>query len=300
MVDTGNAVLRVQRRRKRIIRFVALGLLTVATVSLCVQAFIVEPDMLLVRDVAVATSRWPSHLPPLRLVAMSDIHAGSAFIDAAKLDQIVERVATLQPDVIFLLGDYLAQDVLLGQPMAPEVVAQHLGRLRAPLGVYAVLGNHDWTYDGERVWRALEQVGIVVLENRAVPLPGLSIWVAGLADDTTRKPDPERAFAAIPDDAAVIALAHDPALFSETAPRAALTLAGHTHGGQVALPLIGPLYIPTRAPLRYAYGHIREGGADLYVTSGIGTTVIPVRFNMPPEVAVITLHADPSVVHSIR
>ncbi len=185
---------------------------------------------------------------------------------------------------------------LFGMPMPPETIAAHLQGLRAKHGVFAVLGNHDWyRRGGERVWRALESVGIRVLENRATPLPGSGgrIWLAGIADDTTRHPDPQGTFRDIPEGAAVVAMTHDPAVFPDIPDRAALTLAGHTHGGQVAVPFWGALFIPGRSPLRYAYGHVAENGKDLYVTSGIGTTGLPVRFNAPPEIVVLTLGAPP-------
>lgn len=256
--------------------------------------FLVEPDMLRVRQVSIETAKWPSALTPLRLVAVADIHAGAPFIDEAKLDRLVAEVNAQDPDIVVLLGDYVIQTVLFGTPMPPETIAGHLAGLRAKHGVYAVLGNHDWYgRGGERVWRALEAAGMRVLENRAAPVPGTNdrVWLAGIADDTMRHPDPPGAFRSIPADAAVVAFTHDPAVFPDIPDRAALTLAGHTHGGQVAIPFWGAVFVPGRSPLRYAYGHVVENGKDLYVTSGVGTSMLPVRFDAPPEIVVITLGA---------
>jgi hypothetical protein len=272
---------------------IALSGLALLGLLLAIWGFLIEPGLLLVRHVTIETAKWPAALPPLRIVAVADIHAGAPHVDAAKLDRIVAEVSAQNPDVVLLLGDYVIQRVLFGTPMPPETIARHLSGLRAKHGVFAVLGNHDWYEDGERVWRAFESAGIPVLENHAVPLPGSDdrIWLAGIADDSTRHPDPAGTFRPIPVEAAVVALTHDPAVFPDVPARAALTLAGHTHGGQVAVPFWGALFIPGGSPLRYAYGHVAENGNDLYVTSGIGTTALPVRFNAPPEVVVITLRA---------
>jgi predicted MPP superfamily phosphohydrolase len=284
------------RRSVRPRRWAIAGLSGLAVLGLlsAIWGFLIEPDMLLVRRVSIETAKWPATLAPLRIVAVSDIHAGAPYVDEAKLDRLVAEINAQDPDVVLLLGDYIIQQVAFGKPMPPETIAGHLKGLRAKHGVYAVLGNHDWyPPGGERVWRSFEDAGIHVLENRAVPLPGSNerIWLAGIADDSTRDPDPYGTFRTIPAGAAVVAFTHDPAVFPDIPDRAALTLAGHTHGGQVAVPFWGALFIPSRAPLRYAYGHIAENGNDLYVTSGIGTTALPVRFNAPPEIVVITLQA---------
>lgn len=278
------------RRRGRWLA-ILLGLGAAVGLLMAVWALEIEPDMLRVRNVTVTSETWPAALPPLRIMAIADVHAGAPHIDEAKLDRIVAEANASDPDVVFLLGDYIIQGVPLGRPMPPEIIARHLGQLKARHGVFAVLGNHEWYGDGERVWRALEAVGIRVLENEAAPLPGFEgrVWVAGIADDSTRVPDVPGTLRAVPDAAAVIALTHDPAIFSEIPTRVALTLAGHTHGGQVSLPFWGPVGFPGRAPLRYVRGHIQEEGRHLFVSSGIGTSLLPIRFNVPPEIDVVTL-----------
>jgi predicted MPP superfamily phosphohydrolase len=284
---------RAPARRRLRTGVIALSALTVLGLLLAIWGFLIEPGLLLVRHVTIETAKWPATLPPLRMVAVADVHAGAPYVGEAKLDRIVAEVNAQNPDVVLLLGDYVIQHVLFGTPMPPDTIASHLGGLRAKHGVFAVLGNHDWYDGGKRVWRALENVGIRVLENSAVPLPGSEnrIWLAGIADDSTRHPHPAGIFRPIPEGAAVVAFTHDPAVFPDVPARAALTVAGHTHGGQVSIPFWGALFIPGRSPLRYAYGHIAENGNDLYVTSGIGTTALPVRFNAPPEIVVITLRA---------
>jgi len=154
-----------------------------------------------------------------------------------------------------------------------------------------VLGNHDWWFDGERIAAALRAQSITVLENDAAELvvDGQDLWLAGIADEMTRLPDAELALARVPVGATVLALTHNPDVFPELPARIALTVAGHTHGGQVALPFFGRLVVPSHFGTRYAAGLIIEGTRRLFVTSGIGTSIYPVRFRVPPEIAVLTL-----------
>lgn len=254
---------------------------------------VIEPDMLRVRYVEVTSDRWPSTMPPLRIAVIADLHTGAPHIDLAKVDDIVAASNELQPDLVFLLGDYVNQGVLFGSFVSPEDVAERLSRLQAGHGVYSVLGNHDWSFDGPRVARALQSNGFSVLENEAVSVvvPGGRIWIAGVADDTTRTPEVVRTVAPLPLGDPILLITHDPAVFEDVPDRVALTLAGHTHGGQVYLPGIGALILPGRAPLRHAYGLIREKGRTMFVTGGVGTSIMPVRFNMPPEIVSLTIRS---------
>ena len=130
-----------------------------------------------------------------------------------------------------------------------------------------------------------------VLENEAIAVkrPGGDFWVAGLADDTARVPDLHKTLADVTDDLPVLMLSHDPATFLEMSERPVVTVCGHTHGGQIAVPFVGPVVIPGRAPMKYAYGHITENNRDLIVTAGLGTSILPVRFNRRPEVIELTI-----------
>jgi hypothetical protein len=140
------------------------------------------------------------------------------------------------------------------------------------------------------VWRELERAGITVLENdvHAIYPNDERVWIAGLADGLTRKPDARGTVAKAAEGEPVIVLSHDPAEFTHVPPEPVITLAGHTHGGQVNLPLLNPLVPPGRPPLRKARGFVRSGEKLMFVSSGIGTSVIPARFNMPPEIVVLT------------
>ena len=274
-------------------RFVqVLALLAVAGLLLAGWSVLIEPGRLVVRQVAFATDQWPGTHPPLRIAVLSDLHVGAPHVGIDKLRNIVATANAERPDLVLLLGDYVIQGVLGGHHVPPEPIAEALAGLRAPLGIVAILGNHDWWEDGERITTALTKAGIRVLENDAVRLElgsGKGLWIAGLADDTTRRPDIHRTLARTDANSPVLMLSHDPAPFAEMPDRPLLTLSGHTHGGQVHLPLFGALLSPGRAPRRWAYGHIVENGRHLLVTGGIGTSILPIRFNMPPEIIVLTI-----------
>jgi predicted MPP superfamily phosphohydrolase len=252
---------------------------------------LVEPGWVVAREIRLPITRWPAPLAPLKIAAVSDLHTGAPHITLEKLRAIVAMVNRARPDLIVLLGDYVIHGVRGGRFVEPERTADALRDLKAPLGVFAVLGNHDWWYDGERVARALQDAGIRVLEDAAVPVAvnGRPLWIAGMSDAWTRRADIARALAAVPEDAPVIVVTHNPDVFPRMPGRVLLTLAGHTHGGQVFLPFLGRLIVPSRYGSRYAIGHIHEDGRDLFVTPGIGTSIIPVRFRVPPEISLVTV-----------
>ena len=162
------------------------------------------------------------------------------------------------------------------------------------MGVYSVLGNHDWWYDGNRVRGALETNGIRVLENEVLEVHtrGATFWLAGLADLWTRPQHITQTIDHVPADQPIIALTHNPDIFPQLPQRVQLLLAGHTHGGQVRFPFIGSVIEPSNYGQRYVRGHVVENGHDLFVTTGIGTSIIPVRFGVPPEIVLLTLKSQ--------
>lgn len=257
-----------------------------------VWGFFIEPCFFLVETRTEVRPRgWPKELDGLKIALVSDIHAGSPYVGKSRIKLLVDRVNAAKPDMVVLLGDYVIQTVVGGRFMPPEKLAVLLKELKAPLGVYAVLGNHDWWLDGPRVRDAFSREGIKVLENEAVRLTrgGRAFRVLGLADYIERDPSTDSALKDIPAAEPVLALIHEPDYFPAIPERIGLTLAGHTHGGQVRLPLIGSPIVPSRYGQRYARGLIQEGEKQLYVTTGVGTSIIPVRFGVPPEYAILTL-----------
>jgi len=263
-----------------------------------------EPRRLVVRHDALTLPHWPGTLDGLRLGAISDIHGGVPHMGRRAIARAVDRLAAESPDLVVLLGDYVDASALFGNRLTPEIVTAELGRLRPPLGVVAVLGNHDWVRGGHRTWVALERAGITVLENSAVavdvPAAGARLWVAGLADVRYRRADPEGTLAQVPDGEPVLMLCHDPDVFPHIPERVALTLSGHLHAGQVAIPFLRRPAIPSWYGERYARRHVVEGGRRLYVSSGLGTSGLPVRLLAPPEVAVLELRAAASSPQATR
>jgi uncharacterized protein len=278
------------RRRPRVALAVA-ATAVLAGAGLLGWAVVVEPGRLVVRETRVRSARWPR--PDLRIAVLTDLHVGSFRNGLDRLDEVVARTNAERPDLVVILGDLVIHDVILGRFVPPEATAARLAGLRAPYGVMAVLGNHDWWLGGKRVRDDLERAGIRVLENEATPIDegARRFWVAGLADLWTRPVSIPRALARVPADEPVLLLTHNPDVFPGVPPRVALTLAGHTHGGQVALPILGRPVVPSRYGQRYAYGLVVEDGRALFVSPGIGTSLLPVRFRVRPEISMVTLAA---------
>ena len=280
------------RLKKKKVALAVVATMLLLALALAVWAFFIEPDRIVVHEETIAPRGWPTAFDRLKIAVISDLHAGSPHINKEKLQAVVAKTNELQPDLILLPGDFVVQEsVLGGKFVEPDEIASSLKELRAPLGVYAVLGNHDWWFNGERVRAALEAAGIRVLENDVTQLErnGEKIWLAGLADLWTRKQDIQGTLAKAQTDAAVIAFTHNPDVFPLIPARVSLTIAGHTHGGQVNIPFLGRRVVPSSNGERYAAGHIIEDGRHLFVTTGIGTSIFPVRFRVAPEIALLTI-----------
>jgi len=205
--------------------------------------------------------------------------------------EAVSKTIQLQPDLIVILGDYMSGEGWMSHRMNPEVFCAILKDLHAPLGVYSVLGNHDWWWDGRRVRSGLEANGIRVLDDEVTELSygGRQFWLAGLADLWTRPQRIAQTIAKIPEGLPIIALTHNPDIFPRLPQRVNLLMAGHTHGGQVRFPIIGTVIQPSDFGQKYVRGHVYENGHHLFVTTGIGTSILPVRFGVTPEIVLLTL-----------
>jgi predicted MPP superfamily phosphohydrolase len=252
---------------------------------------LVEPRRLRLRRVTVELPEWPRALAGLKIALVSDLHAGAPQVDERRVERVVAATNRARPDLVALLGDYIDPEVALGDRVEPEAVAHQLADLEAPLGVFAVLGNHDWLNDGERVRRALRERRIEVLENDAVSvdLGGQVLWIIGLADASERMPDVATPFSLVPRGAPLLVLSHNPDLFPMLPARPSLTVAGHTHGAQVNLPLVRDRVTPSAHGARFAGGLFRDRERVMYVSRGIGTSTFPVRFRATPEIVVLKL-----------
>lgn len=281
-----------------------LGVALFSSIGLSAYAFGIEPRYRLdVTRYRLRPPRWPALDKPLRMAVIADLHACEPWMPVARISEIVETTNALKPDITVLLGDYVAG--LAG--FRTGIVSRRewgpmLGRLSAPLGTYAILGNHDWWGNVNPVRAALQDNGIPVLENEARLIAwhaGPKFWLAGLGDQLAIHmgggrfrgvDDLPRTLSHITDDInPAILLAHEPDIFPGVPDRFGLTLSGHTHGGQVKLPLLGRPIVPSRYGQRYAYGHVVEGGKHLIVSGGLGMSNLPVRFGVPPEIVLLEL-----------
>jgi predicted MPP superfamily phosphohydrolase len=272
----------------------------------------VEPAYrLTVAHYDIAPPGWPAELH-LTIAVIADIHVGEPHMSLERAEQIVARTNALGADLILLLGDYAAGHRFVTRRVSLRDFAGAAGALKAPLGTYAILGNHDWWDDptAQRLGRGpvlaaseLMRVGIPVLENDGVRLEkdGRPFWLLGLGDQLALLrgsligvDDLPATLAKLTDDAPAILLAHEPDIFPQVPDRVALTLSGHTHGGQVRLFGFSPV-VPSRFGNRYAYGHIVDNGRHLIVSGGLGTSIMPVRFGVPPEIVLVELGRKPGV-----
>ncbi|MGN0005622.1 MAG: metallophosphoesterase [Candidatus Gastranaerophilaceae bacterium] len=243
--------------------------------------FIIEPNILVVKKYKIQDK----DLRGVKVVLAGDFHVKP--YQAKRLKYTVDKINAQNPDVVFLIGDYVnMHSDLMSYPISKT--AKALSDIRAKHGVYTVLGNHDYFKDGKTIKRELNKNGITVLENRnkKVRIDGKLIYVAGIEDITTAFPNVKKALhnAGEP----LILLSHQPDIFPEIPKDGVnLTLAGHTHGGQVVIPFIGPIIVPSKYGKKYASGYFEEDGKKMIVTKGIGTSILPVRFNCVPEIDVI-------------
>ena len=259
--------------------------------GLGLDAFWLEPSSLRLAnyDVALGAPR----LAGLKIAVISDLHGGAPYIGTSKIDQVVALTNIAHPDLILLTGDYVIQQVVGGHHMAAETIVAHLKGLKAPLGVYAVMGNHDRWEDAPHITRVFEQGGIPVLENAPVQFKRGSdiVTLIGIGDHYSGGSNVKQAMAGVPKDAQAICFTHSPDVFPDLPKTCALTIAGHTHGGQVWLPILGRIAVAHQSDYgqRYAIGVIRENGKTLFVSPGIGTSGLPVRFMVPPEVSLVVV-----------
>lgn len=281
----------MQKYFKKIVIGLFLILFAVGIYAVCI-----EPFRLVITNWTVETPKWQDN-PPLKIVLIADTHAKFPSMTEAHIESIVERANAQNPDLILLLGDYVATHPF-GLALTPEEGTSPYKKLKAPCGVFAIVGNHDLHPEDESAgWiEALAATDIPVLRNEArkVTCGDHSFWIAGIDELWYGGANVKKTIDQIADDAPAIMMMHNPDSFPDVTERLALSVAGHTHGGQIVMPFYGPLeaVIPSKFGLRYVYGHIQEEGKDLVVTSGLGMTGIPARFLRPPEIAVVTLQSS--------
>jgi predicted MPP superfamily phosphohydrolase len=238
----------------------------------------------------VAVPRLPAAFAGLRIAHLTDLHLGRS-VRIEHLQEAVSAALAAGPDLVALTGDYVSS--LRGGEA--EALTTLLAPLQAPLGVYAVLGNHDYWTNGLTVTRALERAGVTVLGNRNVALrrEGAILYIAGVDDVWERKADLTAALDRVSAGACTVLLAHEPD-FADTVDRdgrVALQLSGHSHGGQVVFPGL-PRVLPVLAR-KYPQGLYVLGNMSVFTSKGVGLVNPPVRFACRPEVAILDLVPAP-------
>jgi uncharacterized protein len=294
-----------KKKRNILISFAAL----IIVGFLCLAySYFIEPQRLVVNQQIVKVKNWDKTFDGLKIALISDLHAGSNGVTEEKIRRIVEMANAQNPDLTVLLGDYVSQQSgdRRQLKMTVEKIAENLRGLRAKYGVFAVLGNHDGEYGDRKIYDAFTEIGIRVLEQEIeyIEKDGKKLKIVGLEDHL--KIQTWRNFQIKVRDLvksgeqteSVLVLEHAPDVLPlfVTEPylkeNIDLLLVGHSHGGQVWLPIIGSPVVPSNYGQKYAYGHIREEDMDMFVTTGIGESILPLRFLVPPEIAVIEVFAE--------
>lgn len=293
-----------------------LGAAVASSLATAAYGFGIEAPSTQITPYRLTPPGWPKGYK-LTAAIVTDLHVIEPWMGLSRLRSIVDTTNALRADIVLLLGDFAGghQISRLGTSIEPHKWAAELARLRAPLGVHAVLGNHDWWDDRDAQHRrggptaahaALAQVGIPVQENNALRIPhaGGAFWLAGLGDQWAFFPlerrrrwremsyvgvdDLPATIAQITDDAPVILMAHEPDIFPSVPSRVSVTLSGHTHGGQIRMFNYSPL-VPSKYGTRYIYGHIVEDRRHLIVSAGLGCSILPFRLGAPPEIVKLEL-----------
>jgi predicted MPP superfamily phosphohydrolase len=245
-----------------------------------------------VRRYAVTIPGWPRFSRPLRIAFLSDLHVGAHTGDVARFALIAKDAAAHSPDLVLFGGDYMNMQLFGRGRVPPQAIVGVLSQISGRCGRFAILGNHDYIYGKLAVTDAFRDAGIVVLDHgrQAFTYEEHSIDVIGVPDAHVQWPEAKGLLPGLSREKSAIVLTHDPARFAEVPAGPFLTLAGHTHGGQIKLPGIGVLLNASRAPMRWTHGLVIEDGRHMIVTAGLGTSGFPLRIGVPPEFAIIDVN----------
>jgi uncharacterized protein len=275
-------------RRQFLQRAAAVG--AVAVVG---DGILLAPNFPRIVRQVLRLQRWPERLNGFTVAVLSDFHY-DPFFSIHPLHATIGMVNGLHPDLVVLVGDFVSVPPFGDEKkaaFAAEPCARLLRRITAPHGLWAVMGNHDDATDPERVTRALQAENIQVLDNQSQPIEqdGARFWLAGVDDVLNGTADLSKTMHNVPAGEAVILLAHEPDFADEAAQFPIdLQLSGHSHGGQIRIPFLPPLYLPELAK-KYFWGTYHIGPLTLHTSAGLGTIGIPMRLNCPPEITLLTL-----------
>lgn len=285
------------------IGLVVLGLALLGG-TIVAYAYFIEPRRLVIVEEHLTVPNLDPKLDGLRIVAIADIHTGSNHVPPDRLRLVVEKANEQNADIILLLGDYVSETgrrrtaqekrdsgdgTELRIPV--DIIADNLQGFSAKYGTYAIIGNHDWWHNEKKISAEFDRVGIRVLNNEIanIQVGESTVRLWGIEDLWQNRRVPAEVFENLADKMNVIAMTHNPDSLLTAPAGFAVMFAGHSHGGQINFPIFGP-FSPFNDP-RFMDGHAEVDGKHVYVTSGIGTSVLPFRWRVPPEIAVVTLNA---------
>ncbi len=285
---------------------IVIGALTLLIAAFLSYAYFIEPRQFVIVTETLTVPNWSPKLDGFRVVAIADLHTGSNYAPPERIRYVVEQANAQNPDLIVLLGDYVSESKwdreMRNRPegtdrtelkIPVETIAESLRGLKAKYGVFAIIGNHDWYHNEQKIHRLLEEIaGINVLNNEIIEIDtesGEKVRVWGIEDLYRNRKVPPEPFNVLAEKRNVIALTHNPDSLLTAPDGFSLMFSGHTHGGQLNWPIFGPKAVFNDP--RFMDGHATVDGKHVYVTSGVGTSVIPFRFRVPPEIAVITINS---------
>lgn len=249
-------------------------------------AYNIEPNRLIIKELSPELNNWSENLKEIKILIVSDLHIGTNKVSLNRLKEIVEKINVQNPDIVFLLGDFDATSIYYSK-ISQNEISGTLAQIKSTYGNFAVLGNHDYKPENI-VKQILNNSKIVLLEDssKVLKINGESLRICGVRDWWHYDVDVKSVLGNI--DKPTIFLSHNPDAFAEVPQSVALTLSGHTHGGEIALPIWGGLHIPSAYGRQYAKGLIKDGEKTLFVTSGIASLSRFRTFN-PPEIVVLKL-----------
>jgi uncharacterized protein len=290
---------------KKWLKRIGIGLLTIVLMigGLLAYSYFIGPRQFEVVEETLSVPNWDPQLNGFKVVAISDIHTGSNYAPIERLRHVVEKTNEQNADLVVLLGDYVSEtsrgrrrDRAEGEDgtdlkIPANEIADALQGFRAKYGVYAVIGNHDWYHNERKIHGEFERVGINILNNEieSISVGDKIVRLWGIEDYWKNRRVPADVFNGLPEKRNVIAITHNPDSLLFAPSGFSIMLAGHSHGGQINFPIFGPFSPFNDA--RFMDGHAEVDGKHVYVTSGVGTSVIPLRWRVPPEIAVVTLNS---------
>lgn len=277
-----------------------------------IYSYFIEPNRLVINEQVLKIQNWNKEFDGLKIVAISDIHGGSNGVGIEKLQKIVEEINVQNADLVVFLGDYVSQ-VNSNKPirerelkMSMAEIVDNLKGIKSKYGVFVILGNHDGWYKEDEIKTKFAGIGYKVLENEIsiIEKNGQKLRILGLKDHLkmhnwkTFSDEAKKVVELSENQGDLLVLEHSPDVMPAVSGKFQISkdfklfLAGHTHGGQVWFPVLGSLVVPSSYGQKYAFGHMKENDIDMFITTGIGTSVLPIRFLVPPEIAVLTIRAE--------